>query len=1154
MIKYLIAFMLLLGCPLIHAQCVVTTASGLQGAINSAATNSCASPNTHTVNISAGSYTIGSPINIPCPTAAGMIIEGPTPAGVGTTWPINPTAVITGSMTNQWGFNGTACANGTTVQYIEYNGGNPSSGGGFLHVPAGMNHLTVQYNYFHGTSAVQTASNSADSMIWLDGSNILGSTRTQNTLIQYNRFGTPNSNDCAGLMNAIGGVNACVNNGSGGGYNLGGSAQCWYQDNNTEKSVGGYCNGVGVHVNFDNLTISNNTFAHLEQGMKFYEGCEPQPPATFCPDQYKPTNAVITNNDFNQIHRIVVEGQSGGPGPWTISGNSLHDEILFGGVSWGWSLPQGGQAAASNLNNQHLTSNLIIDNSSHGKDKYGASASRSYGVEYWDSTGTVANNLIQGIWGGGVAWGYGGPTWSINNNNFQELTTLFENYISQEEMQTNGPSQSGNVESHTVAAVTSVAPSISPTPTGTYSTPVAVTITDNGFTSGTFPLGNTSIYYTTDGSTPTTSSTWCKSPCSITVSPGATVTALGMWGDINQPRSYASGYGFIPSLPVAAHYSAGSSPTLTGVTVTLQGGGTAVQVSKSVQACAAATYTSGSPVTTCGNGPDVFGTTFGTWNSSTSNATITTGGSVSGVTAGSSNLTVKATNGATNFTSPNFALAISPLTQSLTSVQVSCPLTIQVGQGGNCTALCNYTGPQQTNCTTLDQFNNVATGWASSVPAFATVVGPAVTGVAVGSTQISAGVGGFSGNALVQITSNTPPPATLTGVSVSCSAGSVTVGNTINCLAQCAYSDGTFTNCTTMDSHSNVAGPWTSSVTADATINSTTGVLLGVAIGSTNVSTTAGAFTAPNLIVPVVAAPGITILGNIAFDTIGTTYPNATNATYAVTDAVQHKVQACTFYLPSGVTYTAGSKWDCGLILAPTALTQATSWLCVNTYTTTGTSGDYGWHTVSLGTCGILPAHTAYWVGVNTNETGPISEGFSTCGGSPCTGSAPTSGNGTYPCAYASATHGIYTGMSPTMTLGCGSTGVQASQYATLTTPTASLTGGYLANPGPTVILSVNGAVQFSVYCTYSDGSVNLCYPTPDQYGNTATAFSSSSPSIATVGNIGSTHPGLAQGVAAGTTNIQATLTGGVVTSTWGLLVSGTPLPYPPSTVKVLSR
>ena len=50
---------------------------------------------------------------------------------------------------------------------------------GSCYAPAGMNNLTVTYNWFYGNSAIQAATQQADSFIWLDGSSVIGSTRTQ---------------------------------------------------------------------------------------------------------------------------------------------------------------------------------------------------------------------------------------------------------------------------------------------------------------------------------------------------------------------------------------------------------------------------------------------------------------------------------------------------------------------------------------------------------------------------------------------------------------------------------------------------------------------------------------------------------------------------------------------------------------------------------------------------------------------------------------------------------------------------------------------------------------------------------------------------------------------------------------------------------------
>jgi hypothetical protein len=539
MIKRLL-FLMALGCSAAHAANFPISSGASRATIQSTINRAAAAGGGNTVTFAAGSYSITSQINIPCPASA-LTIQGPTPAGLGTTWPITPTAILTGSLTNNAAFHGNACNTAVTIQYLQFNGGNPSGGGGgFLYMPQGMNNLTVQYNWFYGNSAIQQATQIADSFIWMDGSNITGSTRTENTKILWNRFGFMGSNDCANLMNVLGGNSACDSTG----YNLGGTHACLYQGGVGEKDEGGYCAAVGDHVNTDDLNISNNTVSHQEQGFKFFEGCT----SPGCTDVYTPTNVTVANNDFAGIHRIAIEAQQGSPGPWNFTNNSYHDMILPDGVTWGWSLPQGGP--------QHVTGSLLIGNVAGGTDKYGVSASRSYAIEYWGNGNTASNNLIQGLWGGGISWGYGGGGWSINNNTLEQLTTYFENYISSGEGCNCAPSQSGNVTTHTVSTITSVAPTISPTPTGTYSAPITVTLSDPGYTSGAVPQGNTSIWYTTDGSRPIPggagTTKFYTGPFSV--AQGSTVQAIGMWGALNQPASYPSGFGFTPSAVVGAHY------------------------------------------------------------------------------------------------------------------------------------------------------------------------------------------------------------------------------------------------------------------------------------------------------------------------------------------------------------------------------------------------------------------------------------------------------------------------------------------------------------------------------------------------------------------------------------------------------------------------
>ena len=172
-------------------------------------------------------------------------------------------------------------------------------------------------------------------------------------------------------------------------------------------------------------------------------------------------------------------------------------------------------------------------------------------------------------------------------------------------------------------------------------------------------------------------------------------------------------------------------------------------------------------------------------------------------------------------------------------------------------------------------------------------------------------------------------------------------------------------------------------------------------------------------------------LGTNAYSTAGADYANFINATYAVTgsNADGYTVGSCSFYQPTG-TVTQGAKIDCGVVLAPTPTTQSSSWLCHATYTNPSSHGAGAWITVTLSGCGTLPANTAYWIATDSNDTNPaFPYGFWNCGGS-CNGGAPAAGTGTYGYRYISATYGQYTGMGTSMLAGGNE---QASQFVSLT-------------------------------------------------------------------------------------------------------------------------
>lgn len=532
-----------------------TSTANQQAALTAAAANSCTIggnvPDGHTVFYQAGSFSITSQITLGCPNqSAGVLVTGPTPSNVGTSWPLTYTTTLTSSVGNNWAFSGPACSNGTTFRYLNYDGAQPSGGGGgFLFTAAGMNNLSVHHNYFHGVSAIQTTTQSADTFIY-NGSGVLAATHTQNWDIGWNIFGA--SGDCGGqassgnqgLMNLYGGGNFC----SSGGYGPPtGTTTCLYQGAQDITHGGGSCGGIGLNNNYDGMVIHNNVFNALEQPLKLYEAPTP--------NKWSSTGLVVQYNDMAGTHRIGNEAQSsitaGTHYKW--DSNDWHDPIKPNAGQWALSLP---------LDTADDTNNLLIANVAVSNDKNGQSGFYAGDcIEFWGN-GTSANNVCQGKFNGGIFYGFGSTPRSIVNNTIQ--LTGNSNFIVNEEGTSPAPTQSGNVTSNTVTTFTSAAPTIAPS-LGTQNFPLTVTLSDAGLTSGSQPLGNTGIWYTTDGSTPVPASGTAKrldSGGTFTLASAATVKAVGMWGALNQPTSYPAGYGFVPSNMVSVTYSGGSTPTI----------------------------------------------------------------------------------------------------------------------------------------------------------------------------------------------------------------------------------------------------------------------------------------------------------------------------------------------------------------------------------------------------------------------------------------------------------------------------------------------------------------------------------------------------------------------------------------------------------------
>jgi hypothetical protein len=970
----------------------------IQSTINTAA----AAPGGNTVSFAAGSYSITQGINIPCP-ASPLTITGPI---VPYHNPSAYTATLNGSVAGNWGFAMDSCATAVTIEYLNWNGGEPSAGGGgFLYVSPGVSNLMVTNNFIHGNQANVYDGHEYDSLIWFDGTDSDPvSNYDNNDTVQWNIFGSTNDGTAANAD--CGAISALFN----------------YQGD-TYDAVGGLCAAIGLHSSTNNFTVNNNIIHYQEEGFKLYEG------GSIASQEFYDNNLNFTYNDVAFIHRISVEGQQTGNPTMNFDNNDIHDQVNPAWGSWGFSIPQSG---ANNCENNVLIANAVIS---------GQATAGPGSVEFWGS-GSCSNNLVQGYWGAAMQYGFGGSPWQMVNNIIQQLANT--SYINNEENITCCyPVMTGNVESQKLAAVTSAAPAISVASANSDS--VTVTLTDSGVTNGGVgPQGNTTIYYTTDGSTPTTASTVCNptpgsTSCSFSPPQGSTtVKAIGMWGAINQPKSYPSGYGFVPSAVSSATYSisGGASPTLTGVSISCAS--STVQVGSSDVCTATCSYT-GSITTQCTK-TDAYGTlAFGWASSSPGDATISSAGLATGVAAGTSILTVQAG----SFTSdPGFELttAASPVTTTTSAAVL----------GNNQYTIAGVTYPGAMNAiyavtgTAADGYNvatlnfylpsgytyTAGSKW-DAVLVLAPTPNTQATSALCSATYTTTGTStDYGWHALNVAGCGTLPMSTAYWVGVvENEAGPIGQGFS-NCGGSCSggvptSNIGTYPYAAALVSYGVYKGM--STVMYPTTEGGSTGYQ------PSQYATLTTATTAP----PVTTSTPAVNLGNNQYDVAGVTYPGAMNAIYAVTGTAAngYNVATLNFYLPTGYNYTAGSKWDVLLVLAPGPTTQATSALCSATYTTTGTSTDFGWHALTVSGCGTLPMSTAYWVGVVENEAGPIGQGFWDCGGS-CSGGVPSSNTGTFPYAAALVTYGVYKGMSTVMypTTQPGSTGYQPSQYATLTT------------------------------------------------------------------------------------------------------------------------
>ena len=495
--------------------------STLQSTISSA-------PSCALIVFAAGTYNVTGTLNIPCTSQLTLTGPATTPA----------TAILNPSFTNQAIFNLSDCT-GVSIEYLNFT---KTQSIKFNFDPGSWcaSGCLISHNQFTGLTAQLSTGNGGNSGPACDsGSGTQGNCDSPgDTALTFSSYSGAACPACSYLTNTTISYNQ-----------FGDASSCLTPADvmdGTTYDYGGNCSGIQFYVAINGVTVEYNNFVHLEEGFHVLCGpvggddCSGSTAWTF-------DNFTADYNDFSGIHRFGAEMQLQGSSNVHFDHNSFHSPT----APWAWTFGVS-NACCAGLEGSAITSPgttniddvLIAEAPSTGV----ASGSNYIGMadEAWGEGAQYTNSVVQGYWANGFEWAYI-TDGSISNNIICGSQMAAANTLINQETNpatSAPPTISGNTTGSTCSTVPSTAPTISPA-AGAISSATTVTLADSGM--------NESIYYTTDGSTPTTASTQYAGP--FQVSPGSRVQAIAMWGAPNQPKSYPSGYGYVPSAVVSASYT-----------------------------------------------------------------------------------------------------------------------------------------------------------------------------------------------------------------------------------------------------------------------------------------------------------------------------------------------------------------------------------------------------------------------------------------------------------------------------------------------------------------------------------------------------------------------------------------------------------------------
>jgi trimeric autotransporter adhesin len=494
------------------------------------------------------------------------------------------------------------------------------------------------------------------------------------------------------------------------------------------------------------------------------------------------------------------------------------------------------------------------------------------------------------------------------------------------------------------------------------------------------------------------------------------------------------------------------------------------------------------------------------WASATTAvATINTGGLTTGVATGTSSIsaTLSGVTGSTVLTVTAAALQSIAVTPANPSVAKG--LTRQF------TATGTYSDQSTQNLTSQ-------VTWASATTAVATInTGGLATGVATGTSSISATLSGVTGSTVLTVTA-----AALQSIAVTPANPSVAKGLTRQFTATGTYSDQSTQNLTSQVT-------WASAATSVATIN-TAGLATGVATGASTISATLSGVTG-STVLTVTAAALQSITVTPANPTVAKGLTRQFTATGTFTDS-------STQNLTSQVTWASAATSVATINTAGLATGVATGASTISA-TLSGVTGStvLTVTAANLQSIAVTPANPSVAKGLTTQftATGTFSDNSTQNLTSQVTWASAATSVATITAA------GLATGVAAgASTISATLSGVTGSTVLTVTAAALQSIAVTPANPSVAKGLTA----QFTATGTYSDQST--------QNLTSQVTWASAATSVATI-----TAAGLATGVATGSSTISATLSGvtgsTVLTVTAAALQSIAVTPANPSVAKGLT-